>query len=376
MKETLSVITIVFICFSIFFIFASQVNAASTVLLKDDFNYSDLDEMKAVGWTLSGEQGISLLPSTLRLELNNTPLLPHPTIYYVNFSSQIYNFAVETKSRWVGGPYSYDGNFYIHTQRHQYGWWGDGGLGHYVFYRDGIEVLTFGNYEPRLNTWTTFTLEKRGNIFNMYQDGLLKNTYIETDNTPSELVGVKLSCDGLTTMEYDYISVATRGSENIILTPSSGFASTIVVGSGFSNNSMITITWDGTTIPSVPYPTVTDTSGNFTAITSVLTQTVPGIHTVNATDESGNWAAAAFSVSNMTGAQGPTGPQGPKGDNGDTGLQGSTGPQGTKGDKGDTGPQGPTGSIGETQLVLIAFPTAASILALCIAVVALLRKKT
>jgi hypothetical protein len=47
--------------------------------------------------------------------------------------------------------------------------------------------------------------------------------------------------------------------------------------------------------------------------------------------------------------------------------------QGLKGDKGDTGDTGPAG---ENQLVLIAFPTVASVIALCIAVVALLRRKS
>jgi hypothetical protein len=148
---------------------------------------------------------------------------------------------------------------------------------------------------------------------------------------------------------------------------------------GFSNNSAITITWDGTTIPTIPNAVTTDATGSFTALISVPTQTTPRVHTVNAADESGNLATATFTVVDMTGPQGPAGLQGlqgPKGDKGDVGLQGSTGPQGPKGDKGDTGPQGPEGSLGETQLVLIAFPTAASIFALCIAVVALLRRKS
>jgi parallel beta-helix repeat protein len=147
------------------------------------------------------------------------------------------------------------------------------------------------------------------------------------------------------------------------LTPQSGFASTTIIGSGFTSTSRVTITWDGTTIPSVPNSVITDASGSFSALISVPTQTAPGAHTVNATDQSGNWATTTFIVVNMTG------PQGAKGD---TGLQGTTGPQGPKG---DTGPQGPEASLGVTQLVLIAFPTAASILALCIAVAALLRRK-
>jgi hypothetical protein len=349
------------------------------LLFKDNFAYSSLNDMKAAGWSIAGEQGISLLPneptlpSRISLQLNDTPGLPHPTISYANFASQIYNLEVETKSRWVGGSYSpsysYDGNFYIQTQRHRYGWWGDGGSQQYVFSRDSIKVLTFGNYAPALNTWTAFTLEKRGNTYNMYQDGILKETHIETDNPPDALVGISISCDGLTTMEYAYISVLKLGSESLTLTPSAGFSCTTIVASGFSNNSLVTITWDGTTIPSVPSSVITDTTGGFAALISVPTQTTPGAHTVNATDEAGNWATATYTVVDITGPQGPAGVQGPqglKGDKGDTGLQGPTGPQ---------GPQGPAGSSGETQLVLIAFSAGASILAICLASIALFRKR-
>jgi predicted secreted protein len=192
---------------------------------------------------------------------------------------------------------------------------------------------------------------------------------------------------------YDFWLIKLKSVRALTLTPAIGFASTTVTGSGFSNNSKVTITWDGTTIPSIPYTVTTDAAGNFAALISVPTQTAPGVHVVNATDEAGNWATATFTVVNMTGPQGPAGPQGPKGDKGDTGAQGLTGPtgpqgpKGDKGDKGDTGLQGPTGSQGpkgdtgaqgpqaENQLVLIAFPTAASILALCLGVIALLRKK-
>lgn len=137
----------------------------------------------------------------------------------------------------------------------------------------------------------------------------------------------------------EVFSIQTR-TVNVI--PDSGFASTTVVGSGFSNNSKVTITWDGTTIPPIPYVVTTDASGNFAAMISVPTQTAPDPHTVNATDETGNWATASFTVIDM------------KGDKGDTGLQGSS---------------------GDPQLVLIAFSAGASILAICLASIALFRKR-
>jgi hypothetical protein len=146
------------------------------------------------------------------------------------------------------------------------------------------------------------------------------------------------------------------------LRPDTGFSSTTVVGSAFSNNSEVILDWDGNVIPTVPTKVITDATGNFTAIISIPTQTVPGFYTVSATDEFSNSASANFVVVNMTGQSGP---QGLKGDKGDTGLQGPTGPQ---------GPQGPAGSSGDPLLVLLAFSAGASILAICLASIALFRK--
>jgi len=156
---------------------------------------------------------------------------------------------------------------------------------------------------------------------------------------------------------------------NIILMPSTGFASTTVTGSGFANSSRITITWDGTVILTVPSSLTTDANGSFTAIISVLTQKSPGPHTVNATDESGNWATATFTVVDMTGLQGQ---KGDKGDKGDTGAQGL---KGDKGDKGDTGDQGPQGPPGEVPFIISGLTIAVSIIAICLATIALFRKK-
>jgi len=63
---------------------------------------------------------------------------------------------------------------------------------------------------------------------------------------------------------------------------------------GFAPNSEITLTWDGTAIPTVPDPIITDAYGDFTAIISVLTPNSVGNHVVNATDEIGNSAVATF----------------------------------------------------------------------------------
>jgi parallel beta-helix repeat protein len=153
------------------------------------------------------------------------------------------------------------------------------------------------------------------------------------------------------------ITINVRARGLIALTPSTGLAATTVVGSRFSNNSKMTISWDGTTIPTIPNAVTTDANGSFTVLISVPTQTTPGVHTINATDETGNWNTATFTVVDVTG------PQGPKGD---TGQQGSQGPE---------GPQGPPINV-QDLLILVALPTVIAVLAICLATVALLKKRS
>jgi hypothetical protein len=166
------------------------------------------------------------------------------------------------------------------------------------------------------------------------------------------------------------------------LVPDTGFASTTIVGSGgFAANSKITITWDGTPIPTVPQLITTDEYGNFTAIISVPTQNDPGPHVINATDEYGRSAEITFTVVDMTGPTGPQGAAGAAGSAGATGATGATGPQGPQGETGATGATGPKGETGETgpagevSMAYIAVPAVLSVLAIVIAVFAIVRKK-
>lgn len=178
---------------------------------RDDFNYNTKDEMKAAGWTLDEEERISLEGGMLTLD--NDGAHGCGVKYLGHFPSGIYDFSVEAKSKWIGRAYG-QRVFYVWTQRHRYGWFGDGYYPEYSFIRysdgsggDDVKVLRFGGYAPVINEWATFALEKRGNTFYMYQDGELKNTYTETDSAPDELVAVSISGGWLSTMEYDYISV-------------------------------------------------------------------------------------------------------------------------------------------------------------------------
>jgi len=153
------------------------------------------------------------------------------------------------------------------------------------------------------------------------------------------------------------------------LVPDTGIASTTIVGT-FNPNSTITVTWDGTPIPTVPSPLITDSYGNFTALISVPTQDEPGPHTVRATDEEGNWAEATFTVLNMTGPQGPEGPEGPQGE---TGPEGPEGPEGPAGETGPEGPEGEKGAAGPTEVLWVSIILA--IVAIVISAYGIFRKR-
>lgn len=144
-------------------------------------------------------------------------------------------------------------------------------------------------------------------------------TFSATQRPPGpcilQLDDTKLSNDEIEPIPHD---VQHGYYENFLLSlvPDTGFAATTIEGGGFAANSRITITWDGTPIPTVPSSLITDENGNFTATISVLTPNEPGPYTVGATDEEGNEASAAFTVLNMTGPQGPAGEAGPAGEKG------------------------------------------------------------
>jgi hypothetical protein len=131
------------------------------------------------------------------------------------------------------------------------------------------------------------------------------------------------------TNNVQYSSAVQVAAElGLTLSPVTGFASVTVTGTNFDPNSVITITWDGTAVPTVPQPLRTNGAGSFTALISVPTQTAAGAHTVAATDEGGNTEQATFTVIDMTGSAGATGATGPIGPTGPQGPQGEVGPSG------------------------------------------------
>ncbi len=106
-----------------------------------------------------------------------------------------------------------------------------------------------------------------------------------------------------------FMVVMTNGAlaqqgPNITLSPTAGFSSITITGTGFSAWSGITIYWDGAIIPAIVNA---NQEVGFTAIISVPTQTSPEFHTVTAVDGYESKASAQFRVVDMTGPPGSAG---------------------------------------------------------------------
>jgi len=184
-------------------------------------------------------------------------------------------------------------------------------------------IQTSTNLVPR-DTWTHIAATYDGSLMKIYINGVLDSSLSWTSGFSSNdnplTIGAKNPpyLERFIMAKIDEVKIFNRALSQVeiqremegprvptlTLTPSSGFAATTVVGSGFSPNSTVSVTWDGTQIPTVPSPLITDANGNFTAIISVPTQNATGAHTVKAIDVLGIKANATFTVVDMTGPQG------------------------------------------------------------------------
>jgi hypothetical protein len=159
----------------------------------------------------------------------------------------------------------------------------------------------------------------------------------------------------LMTLVLGLTAVPVSAQGQIVLTPSTGFATIMVSGSGFLSYGIANIYWDHGTdpLPTIPTevwvgPTEQQPEDNvFTALINVPTPLVTGHHfvTVEIEGDIPESFDVDFWVPVMTG---PMGPQGETGETGPAGLTGATGPAGATGATGPVGPAGPAGPTGAT----------------------------
>lgn len=185
---------------------------------RDDMNYTSFSQFQAAGWSSEHPSGVSFSGSGVILDGSQADTWIH---YLNNFPSNIYDWKVESKSRWINGSHS-GNNVCAATEKHSYIFSADGWYSYFAFYRDGQKILTFNNYQEKSNEWITLRMERHGDQIDMYFNNQLENSYTETDITPSQLTGVVLGAPWIGVAEYDYMQVWAITSNTPTPQPSAG----------------------------------------------------------------------------------------------------------------------------------------------------------
>jgi hypothetical protein len=182
--------------------------AAPPFSWRDDFNYNTLNEMEKAGWVVGNRDYTDVNNGCVILD-NDGSVSSY--LRYRNLPSEIYDWRAESKGMWIGRSYG-SLHIIVETERHTYSWWGDGYYPEFVFSRDEVKVFRFSGYQPKLNEWFVFTLEKRSNTLYMYFNGKLMKTYIESDESPSAVKGVGVNSAWIGKTKYDYVSLSGNPS--------------------------------------------------------------------------------------------------------------------------------------------------------------------
>lgn len=217
LKTKISIFLIAILLLSVAFAVLpnSQTTNAQTSsgLWREDFNYTNVAQMQAAGWTLdTNPSGVSVDGSGVILNGKTGDASIH---YQNHFPDGIYDWKVECKSMWLGEGHSGSGIFVI-TKKHSYGFGADGYYDEFAFYFDSRKVLQFGSYQESVGAWMTFALVKKGNTISMYFNGELKNTYVEPETQTFALVGVGIVSPWRGDAKYDYYMV--EGSNDLDVT--------------------------------------------------------------------------------------------------------------------------------------------------------------
>ena len=209
MKKIASIIVISLLCVSMFSMLLIRTNATASIPWKDDFDYSNTDDLKAAGWEIEHEELASVGSGMLVLDDDGSI---EARSFFRNFDSGIYDFKVETKAKWTGRTYG-SLLLFVETERHNYSLHLDGYYPNYAFVRDRMEdEVRFDGYVPQFDTWLTMCIEKHGNTLVMYHNGNIIYAYIDPDIDPDALVGVGIAPGFISTNAYDYIYVSVLSS--------------------------------------------------------------------------------------------------------------------------------------------------------------------
>jgi hypothetical protein len=221
-----------FFAFLLFTLSFMAIASAQTeqVYFKEDFNYSSLDQMQAAGWTFTRPAGISVGSGAVVLDGTGGDCAIH---YNNHFSTGIFDWKVESKSMWLGQGHTTNG-VYVSTERHSYSFSADGYYDEFAFYRDNVKILRFGSYQETANQYFVMTMVREANIFSLYFNGELKNTYTEEDTQQSAATGIALVSPWKGDAKYDYYQIGAPTTVFSTSAPTSAPASTPASTNSFS----------------------------------------------------------------------------------------------------------------------------------------------
>jgi hypothetical protein len=220
----------------IILLFVSQVSAQEgKAYWSEDFNYTDVSQMQAAGWTLTRPTGIKLAASSVILDGMGGDCAIH---HAASFSQDVLDWKAEVRTMWLGHGHSVLSVF-VYTEKHWYGWAADGYYKEYSLYRDNIRILHFGSYAEKANQYVTLTMVREANTFSFYFNGELINTYNEEDTSTSRVTSLGLVSPWKGDTQYDYIQIgepnAAFASSSPASQTSSGFPIVpVAVGGGIA----------------------------------------------------------------------------------------------------------------------------------------------
>jgi hypothetical protein len=167
---------------------------------REDFNYTDLDQMATAGWTLNRPAGTSLDSGAVILDGTGGDT---SIVYKNHFPAGIYDWEAEARGMWLGQG---AGTLCVAviTEHHSYSWSGDGYYNEFIFYRDSIVETRFSGYADELDEWFTFSMEREGDTLYFYFNEELEYTYTEEDTRPSQATGINLISPWIGDAKYDY----------------------------------------------------------------------------------------------------------------------------------------------------------------------------
>lgn len=171
-------------------------NTANATQWTTDFNYSDQNEMREDGWTLTQPDSITFTKPGIILRGGSA-------VGIYNIPAGLSDCKVNVGGWWYGDGHSYI-NVQLDTENHTYLWVADGSKGQYIFYRDGINTLHFDGYSEKPGPVTDMTIQKVGNTFALYGNRTLYGRYVEEDNKHGNVTGVSINAPPSGTVKFVY----------------------------------------------------------------------------------------------------------------------------------------------------------------------------